>query len=236
MLKNSNYSSPNFSSRPAGSDIDTIVIHFTEMDNDVSALERLCNIETQVSAHYLINKNGQVFSLVPEYLRAWHAGTSHWKGRAKLNDFSIGIELDNNGHEEFSALLMNSLIELCHELIKTHPINPFYILGHSDIAPGRKADPGRYFNWKMLAKNGISIYPADLQKAVIPDIKIIQAHLLEYGYKIEVTGVMDQSTLAVMKAFNEHFNQECLKPWDEHSQAMLNSLIYLLRELPLGSS
>ena len=193
------------------------------MKDDVSALERLCNKEAKVSAHYLINKQGTIFALIPESLRAWHAGISYWKGRDKVNDFSIGIELDNNGNEEFSTPLMNSLISLCQELIKTHPINPFYILGHSDIAPDRQTDPGRYFNWEILAKN-------KLNKAEIANIKTIQTMLAEYGYKLEITGIIDQATLNVMRAFNEHFNQQCLDPWNERSQAMLNELIYLLRE------
>ena len=230
LKKNKFYTSPNFEQRPTGVKIDTIIIHYTEMKDDVSALERLCNKEAKVSAHYLINKQGTIFALIPESLRAWHAGISYWKGRDKVNDFSIGIELDNNGNEEFSSPLMNSLISLCQELIKTHPINPFYILGHSDIAPDRKTDPGRYFNWEILAKNNIGIYPNKLNKAEIANIKTIQTMLAEYGYKLEITGIIDQATLNVMRAFNEHFNQQCLDPWNERSQAMLNELIYLLRE------
>ncbi len=278
LKKNNHYTSPNFEQRPLDIKIDTIIIHYTEMKDDISALERLCDKEAKVSAHYLINKQGIIFALVPENLRAWHAGVSCWKGRDKVNDFSIGIELDNNGNEEFAPPLMNSLITLCQELIKTHPINPFYILGHSDIAPARKADPGRYFNWKILAENNIGIYPNDPKKAVIssasswartkpeigdlvrkspeisdraasrfarddvpsvhsairlgtiPDIKTIQTMLVKYGYKLEITGIIDQDTLDVMKAFNEHFNQQCFEPWNENSQAALNELTYLMRE------
>ena len=156
-MHNNKFISPNFDKRPTDVVIDTIIIHHTKMKDDISALNRLCNKEDGVSAHYLINKQGEIFSLVPDHLRAWHAGASYWRGREKVNDFSIGIELDNNGEEEFSEPLMNSLIKLCHELMDIHPIDPFNIIGHSDIAPGRKDDPGRLFNWRLLADNKIGI-------------------------------------------------------------------------------
>ena len=203
--------------------IDTIVIHYTEKKDDLDW--HLAALELKVSAHYLINKNGKIFSVVPDHLRAWHAGESCWRGREKVNDFSIGIELDNNGREEFSKALMDSLIALCHELIKLHPIDQYNIIGHSDVAPGRKGDPGKLFNWKLLAENGIGIMPKKLVEASIPETKVIQKMLAEYGYNIDITGEMDQRTLNVMKAFNEHFNQKCLEDWDINSQAALVSLL-----------
>lgn len=228
MLKIHKHPSPNFGNRPPNTKIDTIIIHFTEMKDDTSALNRLCDPQAQVSSHYLINKKGEVYSLVSDSLRAWHAGVSHWKGRDSVNDFSIGIELDNNGNEEFSKDLMNSLIKLCKKLINEHPINPLYILGHSDIAPGRKVDPGRYFDWKLLAKNGIGPDLSNIKKDLyIKDTITIQKMLIEYGYKLEATGVMDQDTLDVMKSFNDHFNPECLEAWNELSQSILSYLIHL---------
>lgn len=220
--------SPNFSIRPKDVLIDTIIIHYTEMQDDLSALNRLCDPEVEVSAHYFINKQGKIFDLVPNLLRAWHAGSSCWMDREKTNDYSIGIELDNNGKEEFSAPLMNSLIDLCHELIQIYPINPFYILGHSDVTPSRKRDPGRLFNWQLLAQNNIGIYPDITKVSSIPDIATIQKMLLTYGYKIAITGIMDQLTMDVMRAFNEHFNSSCLEPWNELSQEKLNALTKLL--------
>jgi N-acetylmuramoyl-L-alanine amidase len=225
IKKNYSYTSPNFGPRPEGMLIDTIVIHYTEMKDDVSALQRLCDAEAQVSSHYLINKKGEVFSLVPDALRAWHAGPSCWRGREKVNDFSIGIELDNNGKEEFSTPLMESLIELCYELVKEHPIKQQNIIGHSDVIPSRKFDPGRLFDWKLLAENNIGIYPNVNGKSIIPDIEIIQKMLANYGYKIEITGIMDQLTIDVMRAFNEHFNPKCFENWSEESQAILNALM-----------
>ncbi len=229
LNKNYKYTSPNFGVRPSGMIIDTIVIHFTEMKNDISALERLCDVEAEVSAHYLISKEGVIFSLVPDHLRAWHAGPSCWRGKDKVNDFSIGIELDNDGQEEFAIPLMHSLIKLCHELMTIHPIDQRNIIGHSDIIPPRKIDPGRLFNWKLMAKNGIGIYPENIEKnPVMRDILSIQKNLALYGYKIELTGIMDQLTIDVMRAFNEHFNQECFDPWNEQSQAKLNALIEIV--------
>jgi N-acetylmuramoyl-L-alanine amidase len=223
--KNLEYISPNFNERPENTKIDTIVIHYTEKKDDITwHLEAL---ELKVSAHYLINRDGKIFSVVPDHLRAFHAGKSFWRGKEKVNDFSIGIELDNNGKEEFSSALMSSLISLCKELIYKHPIDPFNIIAHSDIAPGRKSDPGRLFDWGLLAKEGIGIMPKNLiSTTVIPDIKIIQSMLNKYGYKIGITGVLDQNTLSVMKSFNEHFNQECLQNWDIKSQMMLETLLF----------
>lgn len=224
LQKSLEYISPNFNERPNNTKIDTIVIHYTEKKDDITwHLEAL---ELKVSAHYLINREGNIFSVVPDHLRAFHAGKSFWRGRDKVNDFSIGIELDNNGKEEFSGPLMDSLISLCHELMRNHPIDQSNIIGHSDVAPGRKSDPGRLFDWEMLAEEGIGIIPKNfISTTVMPDIKTIQSMLGKYGYKIDATGILDQATLEVMKAFNEHFNQECLQNWDMKSQVMLESLL-----------
>ncbi len=219
------YISPNFGERPYGTKIDTIVIHYTDMKDAKSALERLCDKAAEVSSHYLIDKQGRIFSLVPDHLRAWHAGPSCWREKEKVNDYSIGIELDNNGKEIFSAALMDSLIDLCHNLIKIHPIEQRNIVGHSDVIPPRKFDPGRLFDWKLLAKNGIGIFPEVNSLAQITSITDIQEKLLKYGYKIELSGKMDQYTKDVMRAFNEHFNPSCYQDWNEKSQAILSALM-----------
>lgn len=224
IQKSYKFTSPNFGLRPKDMLIDSIVIHYTEMSDDISALKRLCDEEAQVSSHYLISKTGEIFSLVPDHLRAWHAGPSCWRGREKVNDFSIGIELDNNGKEIFEKDLMNSLISLCHELIEIHPIDQRNIVGHSDIIPSRKFDPGRLFDWKLMAENNIGIFPKELKETPIKDILTIQKQLSEYGYKIDFSGKMDQLTIDVMRAFNEHFNPECFQTWNEKSQSILNAL------------
>lgn len=229
MIKKSlEFISPNFGTRPEGMLIDTIVIHYTDMENDLVALERLCDRKAEVSAHYLINKQGKVFSLVEDHLRAWHAGPSCWREKEKVNDYSIGIELDNNGNEEYSIFLMDSLIDLCHELIRIHPIEQRNIVGHSDIIPSRKFDPGRLFDWKKLSKNGIGIYPNNVTTSPLEDILSIQKKLKLYGYKIDLTGELDQLTIDVMRAFNEHFNPKCMEIWNEESQAKINALIKMI--------
>ncbi|MGB4191098.1 MAG: N-acetylmuramoyl-L-alanine amidase [Rickettsiales bacterium] len=226
MLKiNNNFASPSFDLRPEDAIIDTIIIHHTKISNIKEALDSYLDKELKLSAHYLLSKQGEIFSLVEDHLRAWHAGVSYWRGREKINNFSIGIELDNNGEEEFSNELMQALIELCHYLIKKHPIDQFNIIGHSDIAPGRKDDPGNLFNWQLLADNNIGIMPSNVDEVKVPEIRVIQKMLSQYGYKIEITGIKDEQTLEVMKAFNEHFNQKCLREWDERSQGCLEVLI-----------
>jgi len=217
--------SPNFDLRPPSTLIDTIIIHHTKMADYISALKRLCNPEAKVSAHYLINKQGEIFSLVPEENRAWHAGVSFWRGREKVNDFSIGIELDNNGEEEFSKELMKSLLDLCKGIIKRNPIDKFNVIGHSDVAPGRKDDPGILFDWSILAKHNIGVMPKGKLITKIPDLKTIQQLLCAYGYKIDITNQKDQQTLDVMKAFNEHFNPKAGSDWYINSQAILESLL-----------
>lgn len=223
--KNYQFKSPNYGLRPEGIIIDTIIIHYTDMKDDISALKRLCDKKSGVSAHYLINKLGKIFSLVPEELRAYHAGLSCWQGREKVNDFSIGIELDNNGYEEFTIKQMDSLILLCKEIIKNHPIKPSLILGHSDVAPTRKFDPGRLFNWELLANNGVGFFPKTNEIETIPEIKDVQLMLAKYGYNIAASGLMDKQTSDVMRAFNEHFNPECYNPWSQESQKILSILV-----------
>ncbi len=225
LEKNYKFISPNFGERPAGVNINTLVIHYTDMADDISALERLCNPLAEVSSHYLINKQGIIFSLVPDHLCAWHAGPSCWRDKEKVNDFSIGIELDNNGKEPFSDALMHSLIKLCHELMQIHPIEQRNVVGHSDIIPSRKFDPGRFFNWQLLSEHKIGLYPKTIQEQKLPPIYITQNMLKKFGYKIEITGKYDDLTKDVMRAFNEHFNRECFDVWNKKSQGVLESLI-----------
>jgi N-acetylmuramoyl-L-alanine amidase len=227
LEKSLEYVLPHFNQRPESVLIDTIVIHYTGKKDCVSwYLEAL---EIGVSAHYLISKQGKIFAVVPEHLRAWHAGESSWMGREKVNDFSIGIELDNNGNEPFSIEQMLYLVKLIQELIAKYSISHLRVLGHSDVAPSRKRDPGKLFDWKFLAKNNIGIIPPKTALA-IPETRKIQEMLAQYGYKIEITGEFEQQTLNVMQAFNDHFNQECTTHWDDYSQGALNELLsYLLK-------
>ena len=152
-----NYS-PNFNTRKRSiSDIKFIIIHYTGMRKELSAIKRLCDIKSKVSAHYLIKKNGSVLNLVPPLYEAWHAGKSTWKNLKSLNKYSIGIEIQNSGHdnnyENFSQRQIISTKKLLKYLIRKYSINFKNVLGHSDISPDRKKDPGEKFPWKRLAKN-----------------------------------------------------------------------------------
>lgn len=155
--------SPNVDERPAGAIIDTLILHYTGMRSGAEAIARLRDPEAVVSAHYVVEEDGQVFRLVPEALRARHAGVSHWRGRAALNDVSIGIEIVHPGHEwgyrHFPALQMAAVADLCLEILGRHPIPARNVVGHSDVAPDRKQDPGELFDWQGLADNGIGLWP-----------------------------------------------------------------------------
>ncbi|MCB2084799.1 MAG: N-acetylmuramoyl-L-alanine amidase, partial [Sphingomonadaceae bacterium] len=160
---NKEFCSHNWDERPLDAVIDTLVLHYTGMPTALEALERLCEPQSKVSAHYLIDEDGVVFLLVPEEKRAWHAGVSYWRGRENINHYSIGIELVNPGHafgyRPFPEPQMRALLVLCEALHNRHPIDPRNVVGHSDIAPGRKQDPGELFEWKRLADKDFGLWP-----------------------------------------------------------------------------
>ena len=156
--------SPNHGPRAAGTAIDVLLIHYTGMDSAAAALERLCDPAAEVSCHWLIDSDGTVYRLVDEARRAWHAGQSFWAGARDINSRSIGIELANPGHElgypDFPPAQMAALVELSRGILARHPIPPHRVLGHSDVAPERKQDPGEKFDWAWLAGQGIGLWPA----------------------------------------------------------------------------
>ena len=151
--------SPNFNERSLP--VNMVVLHYTEMKPIEAALEKLCDPESQVSAHYLISEEGEVIRLVPEEMRAWHAGASYWRGHKDVNSASIGIELDHPGHglgyREFSDAQFEALVPLLHRIVKTHDIPRANVVGHSDVAPARKIDPGELFPWDRLAEYGLCL-------------------------------------------------------------------------------
>jgi N-acetylmuramoyl-L-alanine amidase len=205
--------SPNCGPRPDGIAIDTLVIHYTGMIDAESALARLCDPEAKVSAHYTIGEDGTVWRHVAEDARAWHAGVSSWRGEENLNDRSIGIELVNPGHEwgyrPFPEAQMRSLIALATGILARHPIPPQRVVGHSDIAPLRKTDPGEKFDWRQLAAAGISV--ALLRPAVvIGDGEMGEAVrlLAAIGYGIEAEGGGDAALIAALRAFQRRFRQK----------------------------
>src|ERR1700690_1333028 len=148
--------SPNHDERPAGAAIDILVLHYTGMKTGGEGLARLCDPVARVSSHYTIDRDGTIYAHVPEERRAFHAGVSYWAGETNVNARSIGIELVNPGHEygyrEFAQAQIASLMILCHGILLRHPIPSWRVLGHSDVAPARKEDPGELFPWQQLAK------------------------------------------------------------------------------------
>lgn len=151
--------SPNHEPRRLGARPDLVVIHYTAMTSHDEALARLCDPEAEVSAHWLISGSGAVTGLVPEDLRAWHAGEGRWGGVSDVNSRSIGIELYNRGDHPFAGPQMAALEELLGEIMARWSIRPERVIGHSDMAPGRKDDPGPRFDWRRLAQHGLSVWP-----------------------------------------------------------------------------
>ncbi|MGY8992792.1 MAG: N-acetylmuramoyl-L-alanine amidase [Rhodospirillales bacterium] len=196
-----NVPSPNHDARPPGGGIDVLVFHYTDMESSEAALKRLCDSDSKVSAHYLIGSDGRVFRLVAESRRAWHAGQAFWCGQADINDRSIGIELDNPGEgagkAPFPALQMAALAMLCTEILRRYPIPARNVVGHSDIAPRRKQDPGILFDWQGLARKGIGIWPCT-PRAEPPDEAKASDRLEAIGYEIV-------DPRASLVAFQRHF-------------------------------
>jgi N-acetylmuramoyl-L-alanine amidase len=189
------YKSPNYNNRKKNSKIKFLIIHYTALKNDLEAINYMCDHKNKVSSHYLINKKGEIYCLVNENLRAWHAGVSFWKRTKDINSYSIGIEMDNSGHhhnfENYTSSQTNSLINLLIFLKKKYEIKFDNILGHSDIAPYRKIDPGEKFPWKKLANKSII---NNFHKIKKEDIKNI-----EYIFKKKLFKSKKQKVLYVLR-------------------------------------
>ena len=151
--------SPNFGERRGGAAPSLIVLHYTALPSAAEALERLSAPEHEVSAHYLIGRDGQLWQMVAEDHRAWHAGAGSWGGAGDVNSRSIGIELDCDGRAPFAAPLMDRLEALLAEVMERHGIGAQGVIGHSDMAPDRKVDPGPRFDWRRLALAGLAVWP-----------------------------------------------------------------------------
>jgi N-acetylmuramoyl-L-alanine amidase len=212
MLNNTLYSSPNYDTRPPGAKPDMVIIHYTDMLSADEALARLCDSEAKVSAHFLIHKTGELFQLVEPMYRAWHAGVSSWEGVENVNSRSIGIELDNGGHtfgpEPFPHVQIETLVQLLSKLTKDYQIQPHRILGHSDVAPLRKTDPGELFPWDVLASKGFGLWPSFQNSAMNQSpmtVEDIQKALEDIGYSCCKTGIWDEETQKICRAFQQHF-------------------------------
>jgi N-acetylmuramoyl-L-alanine amidase len=233
--------SPNMDDRPEDVNINVLVMHYTGMKTATDALQRMCDPAFKVSAHYIIYEDGRIVRLVPEDKRAWHAGISCWHGRASLNDTSIGIEIVNPGHEwgyrSFPSEQMESVLALSKEIMERHQIIPNNVVGHSDIAPTRKEDPGELFNWPWLAENGVGLWPKrrmmwgkDTVLCKLGDdnqyVLNMQKSLRQYGYFIRTDGYFGPVTEKIVKAYKRHFVPEHLNVlWDKLSQARIENLI-----------
>jgi N-acetylmuramoyl-L-alanine amidase len=202
--------SPNHGPRPEPVRINMLVLHYTGMTTAAAALERLCDPGARVSAHYVIGENGVIWRLVPENRRAFHAGVSCWEGERDLNAVSLGIEIVNPGHEwgyrPFPEAQMSSVEGLCRELIGRYSIPPHRVVGHSDIAPDRKTDPGELFDWARLARAGIGIWPPAMLAPRGFAINPVDAlgDLLSIGYCANA-----RSQTPALFAFQRRFRQEC---------------------------
>jgi N-acetylmuramoyl-L-alanine amidase len=209
--------SPNHGDRK-GRVPDAIILHYTGLVTGAAALEHLCTAASQVSAHYLIDEHGEIFQLVPELRRAWHAGIGVWAGDCDMNTVSIGIEIANLGHigglPPYPPEQIETVIALCQDISARWKIAPARILAHSDLAPDRKIDPGEHFPWAHLAKAGVGHFVAPCAVEDGPrlerdasglEVEALQAMLARYGYGINVTGVYDAKTESTITAFQRHF-------------------------------
>ncbi len=213
--------SPNHDERPEGTPVDMLILHYTGMKSCQDALDRLTDPAAQVSSHYVVDEDGTVYRLVPEERRAWHAGVSHWRGHAALNGRSIGIEIVNPGHEwgyrDFPVLQMATVADLCLAILSRHPIPPRNVIGHSDVAPDRKEDPGERFDWEGLALNGIGLWPEDAPDigttGAIRDaatLRPVRAALAAIGYRVAPEGPLDPALSSVLRAFQRHWRPEAV--------------------------
>ena len=230
--------SPNHDARNGA--VDMIVLHYTGMKDCAGALDQLCNPTSKVSAHYLIDEDGTIYALVDEARRAWHAGVASWHGETDINGCSIGIELVNPGHEfgyrAFPDPQMKTLEHLCADLVERYDISAARVLGHADIAPARKQDPGELFDWPRLAALGLAVWPDPHQVSLITmqdgdasdEVLALQGELGGIGYGIVGDGRYGVATAAVVTAFQRHYRPAIIDGVaDPETRAMLAGLASL---------
>ncbi len=216
MLKNlRKIYSPNFDvKKRKKNNIRFIILHYTGMKSEKNALYRLTSLNSKVSCHYLINYSGEIINLVPDLYISWHAGKSKWKKKKFLNLNSIGIEISNPGHlnnyKDFSTKQINSLLLLVSFLKKKYKIKKNNILGHSDIAPDRKKDPGEKFPWKLMYKKKLSIWHNIKETALkrLRNIKCSKKEELKFYNNLKKIGYVAKSKICMIKAFQRRFRQK----------------------------
>ena len=201
-----------------------LVLHYTGMESAEAALDRLCDPAAKVSAHYVIDEDGAVVPLVGEHSRAWHAGEAFWRGETDINARSIGIELVNPGHEfgyrDFPEIQMAALKDLALDILSRHTIPARNVVGHSDVAPQRKTDPGERFDWAGLAAAGVGLWPGDMKPVEASEGQVLD-WLAAYGYDTTDGG-------QTITAFQHHFRPETI---DGRADGQTAGLIRALLDL-----
>jgi N-acetylmuramoyl-L-alanine amidase len=236
--------SPNFGPRRNGLRPTILLLHYTGVETAAKAIDWLTRAESQVSCHYAIDEAGRITQMVAEDMRAWHAGAGIWAGEPDINSASIGIEIHNPGHDfgypDFPETQLRVVEALCKDIIARHRIAPDRVLAHSDVAPGRKQDPGEKFPWARLAEADIGhwVTPAPVIAAepgmgvgvagpLVADVQLLFA---KYGYGIEATGLIDGRTEQVVAAFQRHFRQARVD--GRIDQSTISTLQRLIAALP----
>lgn len=213
------YTSKHYNDRPTGDDgiINTIVLHYTDTRDLEETFDIFLRSDREVSAHYVLDTNGDIYNLVDPKFRAYHAGVSSWKGRSNVNHYSIGIEIQNGGHNhlqeedflpEFPDIQIQNLLKLLDYLCPKYDIPRANIIGHSDIAPERKLDPGEHFPWETLGEAGFGVWPKP--EVNFDNILLLQYQLKALGYSIKTDGQMDDHTWCVVDSFKRHFYPKLL--------------------------
>jgi len=225
--------SPNQEPRARGTRVDILLLHYTGMRTGAEAIDRLCDPAAKVSAHYVIEEDGTIWRLVDEARRAWHAGVASWQGTTAVNDASIGIELVNPGHEwgyrPFPEAQMRALEDLAHGILARHPIPGDRVVGHSDVAPLRKQDPGELFDWRRLSRAGIGLWPAT-PSTPPRSLAEAPAALAEIGYAVGLAG--SRETHAAIIAFQRHYRPStCDGALDDETRSRLAAVVAAVHAL-----
>lgn len=234
---NLSYSSPNFDDRKDVA-VDMLVLHYTDMLTTKDAVAQLCDPAAKVSSHYVVGEDGEIYQLVEEEKRAWHAGESFWRGHSNINSRSIGIEISNpghsNGYRPFPEAQMQSVILLCQGILARHVIPARNVVGHSDVAFLRKKDPGELFDWPRLARAAIGIFPFGAKPMMGSELRRsdngkkvmrLQTSLSNWGYGLRLDGNYGAKTEACVIAFQRHYRPGNVDGvWDDECAGLLAAL------------
>jgi N-acetylmuramoyl-L-alanine amidase len=231
--------SPNIEPRASGKFPRLLILHYTGMETAELACNWLCTGESRVSCHYLVDEAGRITQMVGEEMRAWHAGVSTWEDEVDVNSSSIGIEIHNPGHSggypDFPERQMGAVSALSQDIVNRHNILPQHVLAHSDVAPGRKIDPGEKFDWRFLHAQGVGhwVEPMAVVSGVFlqqgdcgEPVSALQGLLKMYGYGIDINGQYGDRTRVVVEAFQRHFRPQRVDGIaDQSTVATLHSLL-----------